>query len=81
MSDMPTVINASRTITFNVNQIINDISEEQDKPRESVTIEEVMERVEEWADEQLNSPYTQNYYLDESGQDISYYYADSKVGN
>lgn len=79
MSDMPEVINASRTITFNVNQIINDISEEQDRPRESVTIEEVMERVEEWADEQLNSPYTQNYYTDHSGQDISYYYANEAI--
>ena len=69
---IPTSITATRAVTFNTERIALDIAEENDKPFSEVTLEEVMARVEEWADEDLSSAYERNYYVDENGEEVNF---------
>ena len=69
---MPESITAMRTVTYNTEQIIEDIAEASEKPASEVTIEEVMEWVADNATEDL--AYSRNgiIYQDQDGGEIDY---------
>ena len=69
---MPESITAMRTVTYNTEQIIEDIAEANEKPASEVTIEEVMEWVADNATEDL--AYSRNgiIYQDQDGGEIDY---------
>ena len=67
---MPESITAMMTVTYDTQQIIEFIAEANDKPTSEVTLEEVMDRVTDYATEDL--AYSRNgiIYQDQNGGEI-----------
>jgi hypothetical protein len=67
---MPESITAMMTVTYDTQQIIEFIAEANDKPTSEVTLEEVMDRVADYATEDL--AYSRNgiIYQDQNGGEI-----------
>jgi hypothetical protein len=67
---MPESITAMRATTYNVEQIIQDIAEVEERPIESVTLDEVMDRIADYATEDLASSRNVIIYQDQDGGEI-----------
>lgn len=67
---IPESITAMRTVTYNTQQIVEDIAEANDKPISEVTLEEVMDRVEDYATEYLAHSHNKIIYQDQDGGEI-----------
>ena len=67
---MPESITAMRTATYDVAQIVEDIAEEQDKRPEEVTLEEVMDRINDYAIEDLATSRQGIIFQDQYGGEV-----------
>jgi hypothetical protein len=67
--NIPDSITAVRAVTYNTQQIVEDISEAYEKPTYEVTLEEVMEWVRENSEEDLTT-IEGAIYRDEEGREI-----------
>lgn len=69
--EMPDSITAMRAVTYNTHQIAEDIAEANDKPISEVTLEEVMDRVADYATEDLASSHNKIIYQDQNGEPVN----------
>lgn len=71
MSLLVKKINATRFATYDVSKIVQDILDgDTERTLESITLDEVMNIVEEYSTEDLSSVYKEIIYTDEQGQEI-----------
>ncbi len=67
---MPESITAMRTVTYDVQQIVEDIAEANEKPTSEVTLEEVMDRIADYATEDLAYARNGIIYQDQNGGEV-----------
>jgi len=67
---LPKVITAMRAVSYTTEQIIELIAEVNEKPMSEVTLEEVMDRIADYAVEDLAYSGNGIVYQDENGGDI-----------
>lgn len=71
MSLLVKKITATRYATYDVSKIVQDILDgNTERTLESITLDEVMNIVEEYSTEDLSSVYKEIIYTDEQGQEI-----------
>jgi hypothetical protein len=72
MTTLPERINAMKVISYDVQKIVNDIAEQSEIPLEDVTLEMVMEWVEELVHEDFTYLDNANdvIYQDQNGEEI-----------
>ena len=71
MSLLVKKINATRVATYDVSKIVQDILDgDTERTLESITLDEVMNIVEEYFTEDLSSVYREIIYTNEEGQEI-----------
>jgi len=71
MSLLVKKINATRVATYDVSKIVQDILDgDTERTLESITLDEVMNIVEEYSTEDLSSVYREIIYTNEEGQEI-----------
>jgi hypothetical protein len=66
---MPKSITATRAVTYETKQIIQDLAEAYEKPKSKVTLEEVMDWIMENAEEDLTC-WNGAIYQDQDGKEI-----------
>ena len=72
MSLLVKKINATRFATYDVTKIVQDILDgDTERTIDSITLDEVMNIVEEYATEDLGSAYKEIIYIDQDGQEIN----------
>lgn len=67
--ELPQKIVAIKTTTYDVGKAIDDIIECFEKPKEDVTLDEVLQWVSDWAIEDLSQKNT-IFFLDENGTEL-----------
>ena len=72
MNKMPERINAIKLISYNTEDLINMLSDENDIPAEKITLEMVMDRIKDWVEEDFAHDVSdETIFQDENGKDIS----------
>jgi hypothetical protein len=70
-NELPERINAIKSISYDVQQIVETIMAEQEIEAKSVTLEMVMDRVESWVEEDFANDNADNIgYQDENGSEV-----------
>ena len=69
MNKLPERINAMNVVTYDVQNIVESLTESDEEYRE-VTLEEVMEVVQSWASDDLNANSASLIFQDENGNDL-----------
>lgn len=68
---LPKTINAMKVVSYNVESLVQIISEDLEVEADAVTLEMIMERVGEWASSDINESQDDLItYQDENGEDI-----------
>ena len=67
---LPERINAIKSISYDVQQIVETIMAEQEIEAKSVTLEMVMDRVESWVEEDFINEASDTGYQDENGSEV-----------
>jgi hypothetical protein len=69
-NELPERINAIKSISYDVQQIVETIMAEQEIEAKSVTLEMVMDRVESWVEEDFINEANDIGYQDENGSEV-----------
>lgn len=69
MSNLPERINVMRVVTYNTAEVVKDLHEETGVNPEDITLDEVLDRIEEWAADDLGDT-SDLIYQDENGNDL-----------
>jgi len=69
-NELPERINAIKSISYDVQQIVETIMAEQEIEAKSVTLEMVMDRVESWVEEDFINEASDTGYQDENGSEV-----------
>ena len=69
-SELPERINAIKSISYDVQQIVETIMAEQEIEAKSVTLEMVMDRIESWVEEDFINEASDTGYQDENGSEV-----------
>lgn len=67
---LPERINAMRVVTYYVPDIVTSLKEMNDDPNFEPDIDEVMEYIEDWVNEDLADPNCGITYQDENGEEL-----------
>lgn len=68
---LPERINAMKVVSYEVQQIVQALMDENEIEADEVTLEMVMDRVEEWASEDINESRDDRIiYQDENGEEL-----------
>jgi hypothetical protein len=71
-NELPERINAIKSITYDVQQIVEALMAEQEIEADSVTLEMVMDRIESWVEEDFANDVADNIgYQDENGSEVN----------
>jgi hypothetical protein len=72
METMPERINVIRTVTYSTESIIEEIRGLLDDPHHNPEIDEVLEFIEDWVEEDMRAPISRHdiTYQDENGQEL-----------
>ena len=72
MSHLPERINAMKVVTYNVASMIEAIIDlnNGEITAEDITLDEILEQVSNWADEDLSSPQIKVIFQDENGEEL-----------
>ena len=71
MKTLPKRINAMKVISYDVQQLVETLMAENEIEANEVTLEMVMDRVEDWASEDINESRDDRIiYQDEEGNDL-----------
>ena len=71
-NELPERINAIKSITYDVQQIVETLMAEQEIEANSVTLEMVMDRIESWVEEDFTNDVADNIgYQDENGSEVN----------
>ena len=72
MNNLPEVINAMKVVSYNVQNIIDSLYDmDNELDRDSVTIEDVMEYIEDWVIDDFGDSYG-IIYQDENGNELDW---------
>ena len=69
-NELPERINAIKSISYDVQQIVETIMAEQEIEAKSVTLEMVMDRIESWVEEDFINEASDTGYQDENGSEV-----------
>ena len=69
-NELPERTNAIKSISYDVQQIVETIMAEQEIEAKSVTLEMVMDRVESWVEEDFINEANDIGYQDENGSEV-----------
>ena len=73
MSNLPTRINAMKVVSYDVQQVVECLMAENEVEASEITLEMVMERIEEWVEEDFaNDVADSTIFQDENGEEIDY---------
>ena len=69
MTDLPERINVSRTITYDVSRVVEDLKEMEVEP---IDIDTIIHYISEWVEEDMRAPLSRHdiVYQDENGQEL-----------
>ena len=67
---LPERITATRLVSYDVKQLVNDMAEASEKNINEITLEEVMGIIADYATEDLASSHIKIIYQDENGEDL-----------
>ena len=71
MSNLPTRINAMKVISYDVQQVVECLMAENEVEASEITLEMVMERIEEWVEEDFaHDVADRTIFQDENGEEI-----------
>ena len=72
MSDLPERINVTRTVSYDVPSIVNDLRTMNDDPYYDPNIDEIMEYIDDWVAEDMTAPLSRHDVIvqDENGNEL-----------
>lgn len=70
MTNLPETINVMRVVTYDVSGICEQIHESLEKPLEDITLQDCMEWIEDWVNEDFGGYTDDLIYQDENGEEL-----------
>ena len=68
---LPERINAMRVVSYDAQKIAQDIADNENKSIDEVTLEDILDFVEDWANEDLSSARVKVIYQDQDGNELN----------
>lgn len=67
---LPKSITAMRAVTYDVARVVEDLMEGEERKPEDITLEDVLDYIYSWANEDLSSARREIIFQDENGKEV-----------